>query len=199
MTLASFLAPVQTVPAAATAPKPAAFGSSAEGGSKRLPFSMERPQPTEWCWAATAAAISAFYSLLHHAGQAYSVCQVATKCLGSSCCPEPLDPQDLRNQEYALEGALNAVGHLAQDPIGGALDFSSVVGEINAQRPVCCHITWDAGNPDNGHFNAIVGYDLANQDVDVCDCLYGDQTLPYATFTNAYQTNGSWDVSYLTS
>ena len=71
--------------------------------------------------------------------------------------------------------------------------------EINRNRPVCCHIAWDPNNPDNGHFNVIVGYDSLHQDVDICDCLFGDQTLPYVKFLSAYQTNGTWDYTYLTS
>lgn len=194
----SIFGPYVDVPAgpdAANAPVPA---TAADGASKRLAFSMAHPKPTEWCWAATAAAVASFYASVQGTGQALTPCQVATQCLFTACCPEPTDPADSRNREYALEGALSTTGHLAQGPVPGTLDFQSIVTEIDGDRPVCCHIAWDSANPDNGHFNAIVGYDTANQDVDISDCLYGDQTLLYTAFKNAYQGNGTWDLTYLT-
>ena len=104
---------------------------------------------------------------------------------------------DFRNRKHALEDALDAVKHLAQGPLPNTLDFAAIANEIDGGRPVCCHIAWDPANPDDGHFNVIVGYDFSNQDIDVCDCL-GDSTLPYTTFLTAYQGKGSWDITYLT-
>lgn len=193
MPSSSFLGPFVEVPDGAA---PAAAPGAA---ANRLPFTMQHPQPTEWCWAATTAAVATFYASVHSAGEAMTPCQVATLCLGPECCPEPTDPSDSRNQEYALEGALRAVQHLAADPVTGALDFQAIVNEIDGSRPVCCHIAWDPANPDNGHFNAVVGYDSAHQEVDVSDSLYGDQTLPYQTFAQAYRGTGTWDLTYLTS
>jgi papain like cysteine protease AvrRpt2 len=189
----SFLAPFTDV---------AAPGAQASltATSRTLSISIEQPTPTNWCWAATAAAVASFYAAVHGVGQALTACQVATQCLFTSCCPEPTDPTDPRNQEYALEGALRAIQHLAGDgPLQGPLDFPAIVTEIEGERPICCHIAWDPSNPDNGHFNAIVGYDTANQDIDISDCLYGTQTLPHDTFTTAYRGAGTWDLTYLTS
>jgi len=194
--LPAFFGPLQAVPAA-----PAVAGAvPAAARAKRLNVAMERPQPTEWCWAATTAAVTSFYAALHHTGQAVTACQVATDCLFTPCCPEPTDPADPRNREYALEGALSTEGHLAQGPLDGPLDFAAVMTEIDADRPVCCRITWEADSSQNAHFNAIVGYhDDALRDLDVSDCLYGDHTLPYDTFAQSYQGKGRWAQTYLTS
>jgi hypothetical protein len=196
--LPSFLGPFKEVTAGPVEPPEEASSQEQGARSKHLSVPIVRPLPTEWCWAATAAAIASFYALVDNVGRVLTACQVATECLFTPCCPDPADPADPRNREYALEGALSAVGHLAQDPVMGALDFATIVREIDGDRPVCCHIAWDTSNPDNGHFNAIVGYDSGDQDVDICDCLYGNQTLPYATFTNAYEGKGTWDWTYLT-
>lgn len=203
MPLASFLGPFQEVTAApaAGAANLAAAGNAAAvvatGSSKHLPVSMEQPAPTEWCWAATTAGICTYYAQSRGIGTALSACQVAGNCLYVSCCPEPTDPHDPRNREYALQGALDMVGRLA-DFTQGVLKFDEIAQEIEAGRPICCHIAWDSSNPDNGHFNAIVGYDAGTGDVDICDCM-GNQTLPYQTFLTAYRGSGSWDWTYRTS
>ncbi len=181
---------------------PPAVAVSATAGtpvSRQLALSIEHPAPSNWCWAATAAAVAAFYAAIHGTGQTQTACQVATQCLFTACCPEPTDPGDPRNQEYALEGALRVVQHLADGPIQAPLDFPTIVQEIEGERPICCHITWDSSNPDNGHFNAIIGYDATSQDIDVSDSLYGAQTLPLATFATAYRGTGTWDLAYLTN
>jgi hypothetical protein len=92
---------------------------------------------------------------------------------------------------WALEDALGVIHHLAEGPTGGVLPFSSIISEINAGRPVCCHISW-------GHFNVIVGYyDDSAQDIVVRDPLFGEKTLPYEMFVSSYH-GGAWDDSYLT-
>lgn len=150
-----------------------------------LPFSMQVQEQTEWCWAATAASVSAYYDV----APVLTQCEVASKCIGVDCCITPLPPE--RNIKWALDAALKAIKHLAADP-SGALPFSSIVTEIDGGRPICCHISWD-------HFIAIVGYDDSNQDVVVCDPdpHHAEQTLPYETFVSDYY-EGSWDYSYLT-
>ena len=197
MPVASFLGPFQDVTNAPVAGEASAAAVPTSGRSKHLPVSMEQPVPTKWCWAATTAGICSFYAELRGLGTVLSACQVATNCLYVSCCPEPTDPNDPRNREYALQGALDMVGRLASCT-QGVLNFDKISQEIDADRPICCHIAWDASNPDNGHFNAIIGYDADNGDVDICDCI-GNQTLPYQTFLTAYRGSGRWDWTYQTN
>ena len=188
MQLPSFLGPfldVPAVPAAAPAENAPAYGVI-------LPFTMQVQQQTEWCWAATAASVSAYYN----AAPVLTQCQVASECLGGlECCITPLPPPPPPywegNCSFALDAALSVVKHLAAGPTGAVLPFASIMSEINGQRPVCCHISC-------GHFNAIVGYhNDSTQDIVVRDPLHGEQTLPYAMFVSNY--NGSaWDDSYLT-
>jgi hypothetical protein len=93
---------------------------------------------------------------------------LATQCLGPECCPEPFDENDGRNQEFAIQTALEiADSHLAQPPMQAALDFPTIMGEINRNRPICCHISWDLSDPNNGHYNVIIGYDSTTLDIDV--------------------------------
>lgn len=177
---------------------PLAQGAHPSGGGgqpARLGFSMQTQQQTEWCWAATSTSVSVFYN----AASPWTQCGVAQACLGLSCCAQPL-PSGCNIPGY-LDQALTKTGNLAA-LVGGALPFSGGVGsnidqEIDAGRPIGCHISWRGGG---GHFNAIYGYDPSNQDVDVGDSYYGSLvTVPYSTFCSNYQSAGSYDYSYLTS
>ena len=187
MPLPSFFGPLMDIPLAPVAPLTA---SSPAGVPNPLSFSMQPQQQTEWCWAATAASVSAYYNV----APVLTQCEVASKCLGMDCCITPL-PQDpppywAGNRMWAVDDALSAVQHPAE-PTGGVIPFSSIKDEIDRERPICCHISWE-------HFNVIVGYDDSNQDIVVLDPLHGDHTLPYETFVSSYY-GGVWDNSYLTS
>jgi hypothetical protein len=190
MPVPKFLGPLISIPISQPpqpAPAPAPIGGA---GANCLSFSMQSQQQSEWCWAATSASISAFYG----PGSPATQCQIAASCLTLACCSQPFP--STCNQAYYLDRALTVVGHLAAPPSSGALPFASVTNEINAGRPLGCHITWSDGS---GHFNAIYGYDASVFDVDVGDPYYGNQTLPYSAMTNSYQGSGVWDYSYLTS
>lgn len=191
MPLPSFLGPFVDVPAALAAQKAANPPAGAEGSPNILPFSMQEQQQTEWCWAATAASVSAYYNVT----PVLSQCQIASECLDMECCITPLPPPPPPywpgNIKYALDVALRVGNHLADGPTGAPLPFSSIVTEINRRRPICCHISW-------GHFNVIVGYyDDSHQDIVVRDPLHGEHTLPYEMFVSNYY-GGTWNNSYLT-
>src|SRR5258706_3868319 len=97
--------------------------ASGSGGSRRLEFTVEQGGPTNWCWAATAAAVTVFYHVHQNLGEALTPCEVATDCLSQPCCPAPTDPADSRNREYDLQGALRYTRHLAGDPLQWTLDM----------------------------------------------------------------------------
>jgi hypothetical protein len=163
---------------------------------------MQPQQQTEWCWAAITASVSAFFK----DSPARTQCDIATECLNVTCCVTPLPPPPPPywdgNRTYTLDAALTAVGHLGGNPVPGQLDFPAITAQIDAGRPVCCHITWDAGGPpgDDGHFTAIVGYDAPNRDVIVRDPypVFGNGTFPFDAFRTSYY-GGTWDYTYLTS
>lgn len=152
-----------------------------------LAFSMQPQQQSEWCWAATSASVSLFFN----GASTWTQCGVAAACLGQDCCATP----DSCNQPYYLDNALTTIGNLA-GTVGGAYQFSGVQAEINAGRPVCCHIAWQGGG---GHFVAIYGYDAMTQDLEIGDPYYGSSTVPYSTFVSAYRGTGIWDFTYTTS
>jgi hypothetical protein len=181
MALPSFLQSIRAVNSAVADP----LGGAA---STMLAFTMETQQETEWCWAATTASVSKFYS----AGSAWSQCAIASSCLDQSCCTAPMPC----NLPYYLESALRTTGNLASDSANSDT-FSNVQSEISNDSPVCCHISW-AGPEGGGHFVAIYGYDAATQDLDIGDPYYGRSTIPYSVFVSKYQGSGTWDYTYKT-
>lgn len=197
MALPSFLQPLVAIPSA-TSGAPTHAPITADAIPNPLPLSMQPQQQTEWCWAAAAASVSAFY----RDSPPTSQCQLASQCLNMNCCVEPLPPPPPPiwpgNKMYTLNVALSVIGHLSGEPAGKPLDFATVVAEISAGRPVCCHISWESG-PVGGHFNAIIGYDEVNEDVTIADPsgVFGGGTFPYKTFVTDYH-GGKWDDSYLT-
>ncbi len=198
MSLPAFLGPAVAIPLPAAAamllqPAPPAGGAAA----RTLAFTMQTQSQTQWCWAATTSSVATFFG---HPAPAPTQCQVATNCLGGTCCQTP--GSAACNVPFFLDRALTSSGNLA-GTASGAVGFgpvapaaASVVDQIDAGRPLGCHISWNGGG---GHFNVIYGYDAANQDVDVADPSFGNQTIPYATFVASYRSAGCWDFSYLTN
>jgi hypothetical protein len=174
----------------------ASRGNAAGGGAPEvLDFAMQTQLQTNWCWAAIAVSVAAFYK-----SAAVSQCEIATRCLAMPCCLVPLPPPNANwagNQTYSLDVPLGA--HMAGEPQSGPLHFPVIQQQILAGRPVCCHINWGSGRADDGHFNAIIGFDASCEEVYVQDpdAQYGNGSYPYDEFCNRYN-GGTWDVAYLT-
>jgi len=158
-------------------------------GADSLDFVMQPQMQSQWCWAATSSSISKFFEPT----STWTQCAVASACLGQTCCnPAPSSSCNVKGQ---LEQALGHTGNLNHHH-WNPLPQPEIEQELSAGRPVCCHIQW-IGSGD-GHFVAVVGYDNANDDVDVADPLYGDSMVPYPTFVANYRGNGAWDYTYHT-
>ena len=184
MSIPSFLSLPQQPHASPIVPAGPLLGG---GGPRLLSLNMQPQQEDEWCWAAVAASVCAFFD----PASTLTQCQVASSCLNLECC---VDAKPC-NVPFDLASALAQSLNLADQPSQDALSFDSLAAQIDSGKPVCCHISWDDGT---GHFNALAGYDPVNQDVDIRDPLYGNQTLPYAKFVSRYRNVGKWDGTYLT-
>lgn len=187
--MSSFLGPFEDVGQGMAA---GAFPAAAGASSNPLPFAMQTQQATNWCWAATAASVLAYYDGVGAPNQ----CSLASQYVAVPYCPPPpiSDTGWLGNQIFSLADVLQHEGHLAAGITPGALDFADIIQDIDNCRPVCIHV---ATAPD-GHFLAIIGYEDNGQDeVYVCDPekkLHG--WYPHDTLSSA--AGGSWDESYRT-
>jgi Peptidase_C39 like family len=170
----------------------AAGAMGAAGGARTLAFRMQDQEQSEWCWAAVASSICSYYAGLG-SGTSLSQCEIATKFLGMQCCGTPPPPGS--NQTFTLELPLQSLGHLGADTIDGPIDMSTIIAQIDRGRPICCHLDFGDGQ---GHFVAIIGYDMVNDDVVTRDPLGTSASgiLPLNGATTF--PGGSWTETYLT-
>ena len=187
---------------------------------RRLNFSIQRQEHSEWCWAAVAVSVERFFDPHSKLKQ----CEVANKVLPKAHPPIPLPPSDCGccchcccdprscNKPAELERALKEIYKwrltLKQRSIPapsnvkpvtpptivstGTLTFEEVCREIDNRRPIGVGITWDSGG---GHFVVIRGYRLLSsgaRQVYVADPLNPSSLVDFDEFTFSYYGDGEW-------
>ena len=159
---------------------------------RRLAFSMQHQEQTNWCWSAVSTSVSHFYN----PGSGWTQCGLANAELGqTTCCANGASPQC--NVDGYLDRALGRTGNL-QSWAGGAIALGRVEQEVNAGRVVGVRIGWAGGG---GHFVALAGYADAGSGagfVSVEDPWYGPSRVSYDSVRTAYQGSGSWTHTYYT-
>lgn len=157
---------------------------------QRLAFVMQGQQQTQWCWAANATSVAAFYD----PSTTWTQCGLVNDELGqSTCCSN--GGSSACNKPWYLDKALQRVGHL-DTWSSGAATFGDVRTEIDSGRPLGVRIGWSGGG---GHFLMIDGYlDDTTHRVAVDDPWFGASDITYATLVSSYQGSGSWTHSYET-
>ncbi len=188
---------------------PSIFGPSAElpasplGGrqpgqpaSKQLALSIPKQEQNNWCWAAVAAGIGAFYN-----GQAEAQCGLATKVLGKSpdnkCCTTSRGGEC--DHPFYLDSALQAVGCFVD--LDYTLPFQKVSEEIDQDRTLGIRVEWPNGS---GHFVAVGGWrrsPSAEEYVTVHDPWEPRvEEVRLSALHGSYGTDrGRWTHSYLTA
>jgi len=154
---------------------------------QRVALNMQWQSELWWCWAAVAASVAEYFS----PSNAWRQCQVAGATLGNGgCCANPSPC----NQQYDLDKALTAVGHFS-GLVASTVSAGALAGELTAGRPIGSRVNWSGGG---GHFVAIAGLLQGSQDyIGITDPWYGPSDVTFAAFCGSYQSNGSWDATYL--
>jgi len=163
--------------------------------SQQLPFLMQTQQASQWCWSAVSVSVDDFQAPPTQWTQCLLVNDMLARqdCCGSS----PGFGCDTQN---TLSAALTRVGRLSPPHHSQQLADATIIGEIDAGKPVCIRIEWqDAFH--TGHFVAIIGYDdsdPANLQWKVSDPFHGLSTVDANTFPSLYKVIGaSWTHTYL--
>lgn len=175
-------------------------GTAASRGSEtRLPkkFVMEPQLHINWCWAAVAASVAAYYKEGPHLSQ----CQIANLELESSDCCERIGGSinvDC-NVPNVFASPLNRVGCFAKLARFKQASFEEVRQELQAGRPICVRTVWLDGG---AHFVAIVGCwsdDKGTPMLAVDDPFWGRSEYSYDRFSEHYQLlGGKWNDTYYT-
>ncbi|MEV6674146.1 papain-like cysteine protease family protein [Streptomyces sp. NPDC051162] len=127
----------------------AAAGGDHQGfaASKKLNITMQAQQKTNWCWAGSGNTIATWFGRNYSQNQ---FCNAAFNRQQGSECPN--NQANLGNVQNALDWA----GINSGSYVTGWLRYSTVQGEINANRPVETRIQWASGG---GHMHVLYGYD----------------------------------------
>lgn len=147
-----------------------------------VPF-QQRPQ---WCWAAVAVGVAAYYDPT----TPWTQCRVAREVLGADCCAAP-DCVECDRQWY-LDEALALVRHGAGHG-RGALSLTAVLRELRRGDPIGVRIDWGDGS---GHFVLLCGGDPRNGEVVVEDPARGRLTMHLDKLAEGYNDRGVWAHHY---
>ena len=154
-----------------------------------IEFTMEQQTESNWCWAATAASVSAYYLPTTGWGQ----CGVASEVLGTQCCQYPV-PAPCNVPSY-LSSALTVTDNFVAEI--GVASISQIIAELEAKRPVGARVGWEGGG---GHFCVIAAYSyvMRMEYFGIRDPYYGQSGIPVSAFRNNYQGTGTWTHTYFT-
>ncbi|WP_409566448.1 papain-like cysteine protease family protein [Methylobacterium sp. E-065] len=157
---------------------------------------MQPQSQSNWCWAAVAASIAAYFDRYTQQTQ----CLIAGAQLHrKNCCGA--DANGPCNVYGFLASALHRVRHLQAWYPSVAASFTDVQAELDGGRPLCARVAWSSGG---AHFITIIGYlpdssALAgSQLIAIEDPLWGHSDVPYEVLRTGYLQDGCWTDSYFT-
>jgi hypothetical protein len=160
-------------------------------------FEMQKQCHSNWCWAAVAASIAAFYDRDSGVRQ----CDLANLELErDDCCNADCQtPGVAFNVTNVFASPLNRVGCLQKLTRFQQAAPSQVLEQLQARRPICVRTVW----PDGGaHFLTIIGF-LPDAEggpiIAVDDPFWGRSEYSYDRFSKDYQLiGGKWNDTYYT-
>jgi hypothetical protein len=162
---------------------------------KRIGFTMQSQQQTEWCWAAVAASVASYFNSAGPSGGPWRQCEIVSNVRKDATCCKDGTTSNCNHDDY-LESALTVVNHLAGPVNSGAMPYGDILHAIDGNKPVALRMGWYG---DGGHFIVLDGYDDSggSQIVDVEDPWYGPSTYDYTQFCTGYQSGtGKWTHTY---
>jgi hypothetical protein len=158
-------------------------------------FTMQCQCHSNWCWAAVAASVSAYYD----PGSDFTQCKLANIELHrNDCCDVPCHTDDAEfNVLNTLASPLNRVGCLLEMRQNQRATPAEVQQETEAARPLCVRVVWRGGG---GHFLAIVGYVRESRRLVIKDPFFQSTEIDYDQFCTQYQNGrGVWTDTYYTT
>ena len=152
---------------------------------------MQHQCQSEWCWAATAVSVSAFYD----PHTSWTQCGMVNAEKGlTTCCSD--GSSGGCNEANPLDSPLQLAGVLdRKEPRPAA--YNEIQKEIVARRPLAFRVHWEGGG---GHFAVIEGFQNSGEElVAIADPWNGAWDGPVSTLTDGgYQGTGRWTDTYFT-
>lgn len=175
----------------------AGTASSSSPHRAMLDFDMEPQCHSNWCWAAVAASVAAYYDQGTYKPQ----CAIADLELErADCCEPPCGAAHIDvNVTNVFASPLNRVDCFQRLSRFQQAQPSEVREELEAGRPIGVRTVWPEGG---AHFLAIIG---CWSDTDgapmlaLDDPFWGRSEYSYERFCNHYQLlGGKWNDTYYT-
>ena len=159
-------------------------------------FRMEFQVQTNWCWAAVATSVDAYYR--HGTGAPMPMCEVANSELGrTDCCTT--GAAGPCNVYGTLASALFRVGHGGKWGYKVVANRQHLATEIDNLKPLCFRTAAPGGG---AHFIAAIGHlpgsgATPEQDrVAIADSWNGSSDMPYDMMKTGYTTGICTDTYY---
>jgi|GEM_PF-2829014 len=127
---------------------------------RTLNITMQAQQQSNWCWAASGNTVASYYGYSYSQNQ---FCNLAFDRSMNSDCP---------NSQATLGNDQEAFGQIGISPgsyVDGYLSGTTVITEIDHDRPILTRIQWQSGG---GHMMVLYGYDTSQ------DWLYWGDPWP---------------------
>ena len=165
------------------------------GRPARIEFKMQKQCHSNWCWAAVAASIAAYY------GGNVKQCDIANVELHrDDCCNHPCDAANIVfNVTNVLASSLNRLNWFEQCSRFTRADPDRIDEKLAAGQPLCARMVWRDGG---GHFVVIVGSwsDVGGMRMLALeDPFWGPSECSYPGFADHYQLlGGRWIDTYYT-
>lgn len=159
---------------------------------KLLKVSVPQQEGIDWCWAAVARGLEYAYE-----GSAECQCEIASRVLGTECCPPGDD--DCCDTPQDLPCALGRHADGGPSGIKAMKSAQFVKDQIDKGYPIAVRIEWSESGL--GHFVVISGYFelFGFFYVYVCDPEGGLRSIwRLSRFITAYDNHGVWDLTFRT-
>jgi len=153
--------------------------------SRLLAIEWSPQQHNQWCWAAVAGTVAAYYG-----DASWSQERVARALMAES--GEETD--GALNRPAHLDKALDLVGCLANWSAARP-PFRRLMRELDGGRPLALAVDWHRGGR---HFLIVVGYVRGRREITIHDPREGPVTMNFDLFPKRYRDGGVWAETYWT-
>lgn len=163
--------------------------------SVELGVKLERQYRKNWCWAAVACALAAYYDK-----GLWTQEKLVWEVLG-----ETVEPSEEQLHQLLTSSQFDRCAHLEQalDRVGCLANWSSarppfrrLMRELDAGRPLAASVGWRSGGH---HYLLIDGYHRSQRTIHVLDSQTGQQQVCFDRFPQNYRAGGEWVETFWTT
>lgn len=147
----------------------------------------------EWCWAACIQMVTKFVD----AATTVTQCELASNAFGvAGCCTSP--SSSICNKPLPVPSVVAEWNRYNFQCIFNnyAIDFATIVSEINSNRPIEAGLKWQG---PGGHAILIIGYDQNQNKVVICNSQKNNEYRGYVDYSELLSAfgQGQWQWTWI--